>query len=61
MKKYIVTDKAPKAIGPYSQAVEAGGFLFVSGQIPLDPSTGEMRKAGSNFKRHGFWTIYRRF
>lgn len=35
----IQTDKAPKAIGPYSQAVEAGGFVYCSGQIPLDPAT----------------------
>lgn len=40
MKKIIKTPDAPLAIGPYSQAVEAGGFLFVSGQIPLDPATG---------------------
>lgn len=40
MKKIIKTPDAPPAIGPYSQAVEAGGFLFVSGQIPLDPATG---------------------
>ncbi len=38
----ISTDQAPKAIGPYSQAVEASGFVFVSGQIPLDPVTGEL-------------------
>ena len=43
MKKTLVqTDKAPKAIGPYSQAVRAGSFLFLSGQIPLDPKTGEL-------------------
>ena len=42
MKKIIVTDKAPGAIGPYSQAVQAGDFLFASGQIPLDPATGQM-------------------
>lgn len=40
--KVISTDKAPAAIGPYSQAVLAGGLLFCSGQIPLDPATGEM-------------------
>ncbi len=39
-KKIIATTEAPKAIGPYSQAVEAGGFVFVSGQIPIDPKTG---------------------
>ncbi len=42
MKKIITTEKAPKAIGPYSQAVAAGKLLFISGQIPLDPVTGEM-------------------
>lgn len=43
MQKLIIqTDGAPKAIGPYSQAVKAGGFVFCSGQIPLDPATGEM-------------------
>lgn len=44
-KEIIATDKAPKAIGPYSQAVRAGGFVFCSGQIPLDPVTGELRGA----------------
>ncbi|MGN0432105.1 MAG: RidA family protein [Lachnospiraceae bacterium] len=38
----IVTDKAPAAIGPYSQAVVAGDFLFASGQIPINPATGEI-------------------
>ena len=41
MKK-IHTEKAPAAIGPYSQAITAGGFLFASGQIPIDPATGEI-------------------
>ena len=43
-KKGIQTGKAPKAIGPYSQAIQAGNFLFLSGQIPLDPNTGELVK-----------------
>ena len=42
MKKIIETTNAPAAIGPYSQAVEAGGILFISGQIPLDPATGKI-------------------
>jgi len=41
-KKVISTSKAPQAIGPYSQAVRAGSWLFVSGQIALDPATGEV-------------------
>jgi len=41
-KKIISTDSAPKAIGPYSQAVIANGFAFLSGQIPLDPSTNQL-------------------
>lgn len=41
-KKIISTSKAPQAIGPYSQAVKAGSFLFVSGQIPINPATGEL-------------------
>ena len=40
--KAVQTDEAPRAIGPYSQGIAAGGFLFVSGQIPLDPATGQM-------------------
>jgi 2-iminobutanoate/2-iminopropanoate deaminase len=42
MKKIISTDRAPKAIGPYSQAVVVGGFAFLSGQIPLDPATNQL-------------------
>jgi len=41
-KRIITSDNAPRAIGPYSQAIEAGGFVFVSGQIPLDPKTGNV-------------------
>lgn len=42
MKKIIKTENAPKAIGPYSQAVEANGTLYISGQLPIDPKTGKM-------------------
>lgn len=45
MKK-ISTDKAPAAIGPYSQAVAAGGFLYASGQIPINPETGDVETQG---------------
>ena len=44
--KFLATENAPKAIGPYSQAVVEGGFLFASGQIPLDPATGELVAGG---------------
>jgi 2-iminobutanoate/2-iminopropanoate deaminase len=44
--KFLATDGAPKAIGPYSQGVVEGGFLFASGQIPLDPATGELVSGG---------------
>lgn len=44
-RKIIKTAEAPQAIGPYSQAVEVGGFLFVSGQIPIDPETGNLVQA----------------
>lgn len=43
MKKEIKTDKAPKAIGPYSQAIVANNFIFASGQIAIDPTTGELQ------------------
>ena len=42
MKSIVSTEHAPKAIGPYSQAVVSNGFAFLSGQIPLDPSTGQL-------------------
>ena len=44
--KIIATEGAPKAIGPYSQAIVDGGFLFASGQVPLDPTTGELVSGG---------------
>ncbi len=46
MRKVIHTDKAPGAVGPYSQAVEAGNTLYISGQIPLDPETGKIVEGG---------------
>ena len=46
MKTVIFTDKAPKAIGPYSQAIEMHGMLFVSGQIPIDPATSKIVVGG---------------
>lgn len=46
MKKIITTDQAPKAIGPYSQAVDLGDLVFCSGQIPLDPATGQAVEGG---------------
>ena len=42
----IFTDKAPAAIGPYSQAIEANGMVFLSGQLPVDPATGEFAPGG---------------
>lgn len=46
MKKIIHTENAPAAVGPYSQAVEAGGTLYISGQIPLVPATGKIVEGG---------------
>lgn len=45
-KKIVSSDRAPKAIGPYSQAVDAGDLVFLSGQIPLDPASGQFVGAG---------------
>ena len=44
MKKAIATTKAPGAIGPYSQAIDAGAFVFISGQIPVNPDTGNIQE-----------------
>ena len=41
-KQVVLTDKAPAPVGPYSQAIVAGGLVFVAGQLPIDPATGEM-------------------
>jgi 2-iminobutanoate/2-iminopropanoate deaminase len=46
VKEIISTDKAPKAIGPYSQAVKAGGFIFTAGQIAFDPATSQIVEGG---------------
>ena len=46
MKQQISTTAAPAAIGPYSQAIEAGGMVFVSGQLPIDPATGAFAEGG---------------
>ncbi|MGM0567241.1 MAG: RidA family protein [Bacteroidota bacterium] len=46
MKKTINTKKAPQAIGPYSQAIETDGTLYISGQVPIDPSTGSVVEGG---------------
>ena len=46
MRKHFTSADAPKPIGPYSQGVVAGGFMFVSGQIPIDPKTNEMVEGG---------------
>ena len=42
----VHSDKAPKALGPYSQAIVANGFVFASGQVPIDPATGEFAEGG---------------
>ena len=44
--KQIATNNAPAAIGPYSQAIQVGNFVFVSGQLPVDPATGEFAQGG---------------
>lgn len=46
MNKVISTENAPKAIGPYSQAIETNGMLFISGQVPIDPATGKIIEGG---------------
>lgn len=46
MKQVIHTDKAPAAIGPYSQAIQIGQLLFTSGQVPIDPETGAIVEGG---------------
>ena len=57
MKKKIETEKAPSAIGPYSQAIEAGNMIYLSGQIPLDPKTMELVEGEENQIRQVFSNI----
>ena len=52
MKKVVNTTHAPAPIGPYSQAIEAGNFIFVSGQIPADPATGEIVSSDIKAETH---------
>lgn len=51
MKKVIISNKAPGAIGPYSQAIDANGIVFVSGQLPINPATGEMPQTAEDQAR----------
>ena len=57
MKKIIASPQAPKAVGPYSQAVETGGTLYVSGQLPIDGATGQMAQGVEAQTRQSLTTI----
>ncbi len=57
MKKVIATDKAPGAIGPYSQAIEANGILFISGQLPIEPVTGELAQGATEQARQSLENV----
>jgi 2-iminobutanoate/2-iminopropanoate deaminase len=52
MRQPVSTDQAPKAIGPYSQAIRAGQFLFLSGQVGFDPATGQLVPGGISEQTH---------
>ena len=52
MRQGIATDNAPRALGPYSQAIRAGQFLFVSGQVPIDPRTGDLVEGSIEVQTH---------
>lgn len=56
-KKVISTDKAPAAIGPYSQAIEVNGFVYASGQIPIIPETGELAQGIENQARQALTNV----
>jgi 2-iminobutanoate/2-iminopropanoate deaminase len=55
MKEVVHSDRGPKPIGPYSQAVKAGGFIYLSGQVALDPKTGDL--IGSDIRRQTEQTL----
>ena len=57
MKKVICSQKAPGAIGPYSQAIEANGMIFVSGQLPIDAATGQMAEGAEAQARQSLENI----
>lgn len=57
MKKAIHTEQAPQAIGPYSQAVQAGNLLFTSGQLGLDPATGQFPETVAEQARHSLQNV----
>ena len=56
MNKALHTDNAPAAIGPYSQAVQAEKTIYVSGQLPVDPATGEIREGENYDKSRDYWS-----
>ena len=61
MKKVINSPKAPKAIGPYSQAIEVNGMIYISGQLPVDVNTGKFAEGGPGtnrtiFKKHRLYS-----
>ena len=60
MRRTVETDDAPKPVGPYSQAVLAGDFVFVAGQIGLDPATGQLVTGGTRRSRRACSTTSRR-
>ncbi|MEG2377638.1 MAG: RidA family protein [Clostridia bacterium] len=57
MKKIIATEQAPQAIGPYSQACEAGGVIYISGQIPINPINGELPQGIAEQTRQAFENV----
>ena len=59
MKKVISTNDAPSAIGPYSQGIRAGSFLFVSGQLPIDPASGQIVEGGIKAQTYQSLKIYK--